>query len=527
MNDYVRSVPERDDNSRQSPYASANLRGIIKYYLCSRVLAGVSGVLFAVLLVRHMDLVGYSRFATVLGIAGTVGILSSLGIEKAVTCFVPEGRIQLRGAALSRFIWRLLQLRTGVLVLMTGILLACWSYFSGDRAYPGAQAGLIALLIVGTNFFQFLVLVLQSLVQQKTLARVMVVQWGGRLLALALMLTLSPRIGLEQALYVMVVPEIAGSIMLFIVLRRYLKGLCSAQGEGRHVAGTWPAWRSVSKLMRHNYGYSWLITAPQGNSMIVIGSVFLTALQLGAYGFYVNLIERIRSYLPLNLMLNLAEPLLIAGYVEDRNFQRLCRRANLLYKPNFALLMLLFAWSCAVSPVITRLLTGGKYMEYSVFLPLLIAQVTLGSRNTILQVIVNGVGRSEILSKSGATALACMGLAFASFLFSGTTKLLLLTTPLVFEVVNCALTILLLKRAGLAYEWDGAFHLKVISAAAIAFAAAYGAQYHLVSALYQVLAAGVAAALAFGASCRFLRILDVEDLVAAQRLLRGRFAGDK
>jgi hypothetical protein len=169
---------ESGDIISQSPYASENIRHVMAYYVLSRILSGISGVLFSILLVRHMLVIDYSRFATIIGAAGTIGVLSSLGIEKAVTRFVPEGRIQHKGKVLARFIWRLLTLRIGALLMMTVVLVGCWSYFSSDRTYPVELFIPIFLVIVSANAFQFLSLLLQSLVQQKMLARILVVQWA-------------------------------------------------------------------------------------------------------------------------------------------------------------------------------------------------------------------------------------------------------------------------------------------------------------------------------------------------------------
>ena len=517
----MRSKAECPDDKPQSPYAPANVRGVLAYYVFSRILSGISGVLFVILLVRHMAVIDYSNFATTFGAAGIIGILSSLGTEKAVTRFVPEGRIQQRGKALSRLIWRLLGLRTIILLVMTVVAVGCWTYYSPDRTYSSEISSAIALVIIGTNFFQFLALIFQSLVQQKVLARIMVIQWAGRLALLLLMLSMSSSVGLEIALYIIAIPDVIGCILLFISLQQYLNNLCATCPEDVGDNETWPIWKDVGEIIRHNYGYSWLIAPPQGNSMIVITSTFLTSLQIAAYGFFVNLIERIRAYLPLNFMLNLAEPILVAGYVANRDFQDLCRRTNILYTLNFAFLMLLLAWTCAASQPLTNLLTGGKYTEYFFLLPLVIAQVTLGSHNTILQVIVNTVGQSDILTKSGATALAFMTTFAVTFLWLGPMKLITLATPLIFEIGNIVVTIFLLRRAGYMYQWRGIFHFKVVLAATIAFAIAYDVQDHIEGDLYRVLTAGVISTLAFTASCKLLRIISGDDIMSVTRSLRG------
>lgn len=523
MNDDAPAAGAIADGFPGSPYARANVRSVIARYLRARLLAGLAGLLFVILLARHMEVKEYARFATIAGIAATIGMLSSIGLEKAVTCFLPQGRLQQTGLLLSRFIWRVLGLRVAVLVAATAMVVGAWSLWTEESAMRGALILLIATWIIATNCFQFLALILQSLVQQGSLSLVLVVQWGSRLVLLAALLHGAHELSLRNAMIIMVVPELLGSLVLLIALLRHLQQLQSLVAiDTRYVLprASWPAWRDVRKLMRHNYGYAWLIAAPQANAMIVLVSVMLSVPQVAAYGFFAGIVERLRSYLPLQFMLNLAEPVLVAGYVRDRNFDELCRRSSLLYKMNVVLLMLLLAWSCVAAPMLTRVLTGEKYAAYAMIFPLLLAQIALGSFNTILQVIVNSVGRSEILTRSGSVALALMGLCFLGVMLSGRATLLLLATPLVFEIANIAVTVKLLHCAGFPYRWHGIFHVKVASASLLAAIAASHAVAGIGSLIVQVLAAAIVAATVFAMACALLRIVEREEMVALKMLLK-------
>jgi len=272
--------------------------------------------------------------------------------------------------------------------------------------------------------------------------------------------------------------------------------------------------------MRHNYGYAWLVAAPQANAMIVVAALVLGAPHVAAYGFFASIVERLRTYLPLQFMLNLAEPVLVAGYVRDRNFAELCRRSSLLYKMNSVLLMLLLAWSWASAPALTRLLTGDKYAADAMLFPLLLGQIALGSFNTILQVIVNSVARSEILTRSGSIALTVMALCFVAVLLSGRDPRLLLATPLVFELANIATTIFLLRRAGFRCPWHGLFHGKVAAAGMVAAIATTRAVGGIDNALVQVIVAVVVATAVFATACAMLRIAERDEVTAFKSLLR-------
>jgi pyruvyl transferase EpsO len=491
------------------------------HYLCGRLLSGAAGILFVILLVRHMDTHDYARFATMSGVAATLGMLSGLGLEKAVTRFVPEGRLCQAGPALSRFIWRIVALRVAALLTVTVTVVVSWSYIFAGTPRPTTGFALpLMVLIISINLFQFLALILQALVQQKTLTRVLVIQWGGRLLLLLALLSLGLHLDLKQALYIVAVPDAIGSVVLAAAIGRYLSKLrTSGTDAGAPPRAPWPAWPEVWKTSRHNYGYAWLIATPQGNAMIVIASVFIAAPLIAAYGFFISIVERIRAYLPLMFMLNLAEPILIAGYIRDRDFEELCRRSQMLYNLNIILLMLLLAWCGAVAPALTNLLTDGKYGAYAFLLPLLFVQVALGSHNTILQIIANSVGRSDILSKSGAVALACMMLGLLLCLRSGASPLLF-ATPLIFEIANIVVTVWLLRRYGFHYSIQAWFHFALALACAAAYFAARAAASAVDHVMLQLGAAGAAATVAFLLAGYALRVVSPKDIIAVKQLLR-------
>jgi O-antigen/teichoic acid export membrane protein len=520
MNDDANPARAIADRFPGSPYARANVRTVIAHYLRARLLAGMAGVLFVILLARHMEVREYARFATIAGISATLGMLSSIGLEKAVTCYVPQGRIQQSGQRLAHFIWRVLGLRVAVLVAATSVLAGAWTLWADAPALPAALVLIVALWIVAANCFQFQALILQCLVQQRSLSLVLIVQWGSRLTLLAVLLYGVHDLSLRNAMVIMLMPELLGNAVLLIALLRHLRQLAALDTFSVPAQSSWPVWRDVRTLMRHNYGYAWLIAAPQANAMIVLVALILSVPQVAAYGFFASIVERLRSYLPLQFMLNLAEPVLVAGYVRDRNFDELSRRSSLLYKMNVVVLVLLLAWSCVVAPVLTRLLTGEKYAAWAMIFPLLLGQIALGSFNTILQVIVNSVGRSEILTRSGSAALALMGLCFLGIMLSGRGTFLVLATPLVFEIANIATTILLLRRAGFPCKWHGLFHAKVASAGLAAALVTSEVVTGIGSGMLQVVAAALISASVFATACALLRIAERGEIAALKVLLR-------
>jgi pyruvyl transferase EpsO len=502
-----------------SPYSRDSVRKGILHYLLGRGMSAVAGFATVILLVRHMQVSAYAGYTAILGLTTVAGMLAGLGMERALTRFIPEGHLHHPPQLLARFIWVTSALR---LAVMTAVIAAVWLAWPLLAAhFPGLGETFplgVAFLMLNTAMFQLFSAVMQALVQQKTLTRILVVQWGGRLLLILALVAAYADIGLEQAVWLMAIPDGIGALILVAVIHRYLAGLPQQDAQaGQHAP--WPPWKQVRRLSLDNYGYNLVAALPQGSAMIVLAASLLAAPFVAAYGFFINLIDRVKQYLPLQFMLNLAEPVLIAGYVKDGDFERLCHHNRLLYKFNLMFLMPALAWIAAVAPQLTAMLTGGKYADHAWILPLLILQLALGSHATIIQIIINAIGKSQILSVSGSMALLAMAAAIGLAILSGH-PMLMAAAPLVYEAVNNLAAVAGFWRRGYGYDLQWRFHEKLVSATAIAALSAYAAAAYIVMPVLQILAAGATALLVFISAIALMRALDAEDFLTLRSLLR-------
>ncbi len=504
-----------------SPYSRDNVRRGLAHYLLGRGMSAVAGFFTVVLLVRHMEVPAYATYTAILGFCTLAGMLAGLGMERALARFIPEGALHQPGAALARFIRIACAARLTVTALLILVVLLSWTVLAENfnaLALAGSFPLALIFLLLNSSMFQFFSAVMQSLVQQKKLTRVMVVQWGGRLVLILGILSSNGGITLEQALWLMALPDGIGALILGWMVHNYIGASGKRMPAGDRTTACWPPWRQVNRLALNNYGYNLLAALPQSSSMIILAAAFLTAPFVAAYGFYINLLERIKQYLPLQFMLNLAEPVLIAGFVRDRNFERLCSYSRLLYKFNLLLLMPGLAWLAAIAPALTQILTGGKYAEHAWVLPLLVLQLAMGSHATIMQIIINAVGRSGILSISGCAALAAMALVIGLTLASGHYQWLV-AAPLAYEMVNNLVAMTLLGRQGLRYDPQWIFHGKLLAATVAAWMAASFAGAHVEALTAQVLLAGVVGTAIFGLTAALLHMADPAEFETMRDLL--------
>ncbi|WP_164931995.1 oligosaccharide flippase family protein [Janthinobacterium sp. 17J80-10] len=515
-----------------TPYSHDNVRRGVLHYLLGRGMSAAAGFLTVILLVRHMEVAAYAAYTAILGFCVLAGMLSGLGMERALTRFIPEGVMQHPGLPLRRFIWWTSAVRMAILLLLVCILYAFWpalaERFAGLAMVPKFPLALAAVL-ASNAMFQLFSAVMQAMVQQKNLTRILVVQWAGRLVLVLAILSGGTGITLEQALWLMAVPDGIGTVILAWTIHKCLRTPPAStkheQLQERDENDPWPPWQQVGKLSLNNYGYNLLAALPQGSSMIILAAALLAAPFVAVYGFYINLIERFRQYLPLQFMLNLAEPVLIASYIRDRDFARLCHHGRLLYKLNLLLLLPALAWLGAVAVPMTHILTGGKYTEHAWILPLLIAQIAVGSHATILQIIINAIGKSGILTVSGCSALVAMMLAIGLVLFSGEYSWLVVA-PLVYEMVNNLAAVTLLGKNGWPYDLQWRFHAKLLLATAGAWAGALFACAQIASPLGQVLLAGVVVAALFCLSIALLRVVEPGELQSLRGILNRKNGQD-
>ena len=514
-----------------NPYGRDSVRRGIFHYLTGRTLSGIASFVSIVLLARHMDIKSYAGYVALTGLMMLTAALGELGIGRVIARYVPEGRLHHPVKNLATLIWRTSLLRFAAVVVFTLGLYLAWPlvprFFAAVRLahFPWALAG----YLLANVLFQHFSAVLQALVQQKTLTRIMAIQWGGRLFLIMLFIHLYSALTLEQALWAMAIPELAGTAAILLLIRRHLSHLEAARqasGIGDDPA-SWPDWRAVRTMALHNYTYNLLAAPPQGYFMRMMVAALLPAPVVASYGFFMSLVERARQYLPSQLMYNLAEPVIIAGYLKDHDFGKLVQRAQLLYKINLLVMLPFLALALIYGSDIAQLLAADKFVAYAWLLALFLMQLMIGNHMMPIQLLLNTLGASDVLSKSGLISLIAMAISFAAIMAWGR-PLALVFTPLVYEVVNNLTAIFLLRKRGHEYNHPISFLAKLTAIFVVACIAMLTIYNLLGSALWaRLLAASAASSAVFLTGYVLLKILDGADTGTLRLLLPKKYFGGK
>lgn len=432
-----------------SPYSKEAVKRSFLHFFIGRGIAGLAGFATVILMARYMDIKSYAGFTALTGLISFAGILSSLGLERVIARYLPEARLTRSTQVLGRLIWTLTLVRLIASAIICLVMYVTWpvlmQYFKDVELvyFPIA----LVCFVLAESMFQHFSAVFQSLVQQKALTQILVIQWAGRLIMLWFALQDDYQISLEEALWMMALPEMLGIVAFIFVQQFHLKRLAASD---QHATSSRPLdWQGMANMAAHNYGFTLLAAPPQGYFVKMLAAIFLPTSLVAAYGFFMTLAEKIRQYIPLHFFYNLIEPVLVGHYVQHQDFAKLTRFCQWLYKSNLLILVPAIVWIAVAGSHMVDMLTAGKYHAYVWVLLLVLVQLTIGSHVVVLQLILNALEKSKLLMQAGAVSLVVMLLYWAAV--TTLNPVLLITGPIVFSLVCNIYIIRKLNNMGYGY----------------------------------------------------------------------------
>lgn len=335
-----------------------------------RVVSQLATVLGYVVLVRALSLYSlgiYSLLYSVIPIAGTV---ASLGLEQTLKRFQPEF-LRLDNLAGSGWLVRsVTRARLVSTLALIALLLLAWRLVAPIFGLQAHRADFALLSIVVVLYFQ--VILLQSSLASHMLHRYSVgsavVLSMGKLLAYLVLLRLSGTLTLKGAILADTGAYLLTYGFLYISHRR----LCSDEYAN---AGYRPSlderrrMRRFAILSNFSDASSLLLYVQTDNFFI---AALLNPIAVGTYAFYARLNEMTLNLIPIRLFENVVNPLFFSVRSEQAA-ERLPRYFTLLVNLSLLVQLPLIAYSIAYHREIVQLLFGGKFIEYSALLPVIVA----------------------------------------------------------------------------------------------------------------------------------------------------------
>jgi pyruvyl transferase EpsO len=235
-----------------SPYSKEAVKRSFLHFFIGRGIAGLAGFATVILMARYMDIRSYAGFTALTGLISFAGILSSLGLERVIARYLPEARLTRSAQVLGQLMWTLTFVRLIASAIICLMLFLAWPLLMQWFKDVDLVAFPVALLcfVMAESLFQHFSAVFQSLVQQKALTQILVIQWAGRLVMLWTALKADHQISLEEALWMMALPEMLGIVAFIIVQQMHLKQLAKSD---QHTVSNRPMdWQGMANMAAHN-----------------------------------------------------------------------------------------------------------------------------------------------------------------------------------------------------------------------------------------------------------------------------------
>ncbi len=376
-------------------YSRDRVRKSLIHYLFGRGVASLLSFASAILLIRAFSVPTYAAYTALSGLFYFISIFSSAGIPRVIPRFLPEFRqngaertirVCLRWLTFVRMVFLLCLLMP--LYLLADLVFGYLSITEGtDVMIP------FCLFVVSKIAAEQYGLVLQTLLYQREATIANLIEFITRLGAIVAYMVHAKQVPLADVYWIFTAS--CGLAILYsqIKLSRFV-GKVNAREE------------RLSPLRLLRFGWdnylALLLSLPIMNGTTkLLAASFLTHFQTAVLGFSYTLTDVLMRYLPANLLLGLIEPVFMARYLKNKNFENLNEMALIILKINLFILAPITAWLVFDGAPLISLISSGKYTNAVMPIAALMIVMIIDSHEIVLTLIANAVEKSKILVSAG------------------------------------------------------------------------------------------------------------------------------
>lgn len=366
-----------------------------------RALSQAATIIGYVVLVRGMRKEDFGVFNLLYSIIPVVSTIASLGLEQTLRRYQPEYLLtgNSRGAAwLVRFVSNA---RLGTNLLVIGIVLLAWNHIAPIfqlTPYRGAFM-LFALLLLLHFQVQILQMTLASHMLHRYSVGAVVVMAIAKLIAYVALSRVNA-LTLEHA----IIADTIAYALAFTFLRGIYRSRCRDRDDYRTYQ---PSGDERRRLLRYglynnfNDAGTLLLDSSLDNFFI---AAIIDPVSVAAYAFYTRLIEMTSNASPLRLFDNVIQPMFFATPRSEAD-RRVPQYFTLLLNLNFVPQWPVLAFSLAYHAELVTVVFGGKYVEHSWLLPVIMGFSLVNSIGTPVTLVAQYDERAGLMLLSKVTAL--------------------------------------------------------------------------------------------------------------------------
>jgi len=352
-----------------SLYSAGRARRALFDTIGFRAISQVSSVLGYVVLVRALSEQTLGVFSLLYSVIPVIGTVASLGLDQVLKRFQPE---YLQAGDTRGATWLVRMVTVARLVSSTAILallLAAWNLVAPLFHLGGHRADFLLFSIVVLLYFQVALLQISlasHMLHRYSVGSVAVLSCCKLITYFALWhagaLNLRSAIGSDAAAYAL-------AYLFLVVMHRRL---CRPEADAPPYRPSVEQSRRLGRFaIASNFSDSGSLLLYTQTDNLFVGALMSPA-AVGTYAFYARLNEMTANLVPIRLFENVVQPLLFAVR-RDEAAEKLPRYFTLLVNINLLLQFPLIAFTIAYHREIVQSAFGGKFVEYSAVLPLVIS----------------------------------------------------------------------------------------------------------------------------------------------------------
>jgi O-antigen/teichoic acid export membrane protein len=450
-------------------YSLRRFRQALGYFISGRVIAALLALATFAIIVRYAAVTEYGAYVTLLAAMELAIALSTLGVDWIGLRYLPECRLSGSRRTLRRFIVGLLVVHGLTLLIgacIASVVLDSVAGLLDLAAWRGLILWWVAILVIeGLARFTRDV-VLGSLMLQGFAQGALVMRNAVQLAALIGLLATGATIDAMTLTQVELIAALVSAIAALGLLAMALRPSNGATPEQKPWRLPEPA--RLGSVAFHNYATAMLGQAYSPQVLTLLAGTLFGAAGAALFGFCLRVMDLVNKHLPGNFLMQLLRPMLLAKYLDGRNFGRLNSLVLLVHKVSVILLMPAIVLVGLHGSLIIGAFTGDKYVEAPAILLVLFVYLIARNHLTILGIVLNALERMGLATRAalctlvllpvlillGASGLGPMGLAIGM---------------LVESVALNGLVLLGLRRAGFAYQVQAKRFARVVLAGLLAY----------------------------------------------------------
>lgn len=406
-------------------YSADRVRRSLVHYLLGRGTASLASFATAILLIRIFPVNTYALYTAFSGLLVFIGMASTGGIDRVVPRFLPELKQVGADRTMRSYIIWLSGLRMFFTLCILLPLLLFSDSIAGFLKFTGAAGPSVlfsfsAFVLARTMSAQFS-LVLQSLLHQREATIGNIIEFVTRLAVILIGYLYFDRMALDTVYWIFFVSSGLGCTYLCVQVYRYTGKMDAV--KDRQEVDRIPLQRLL-QVGWNNYLYRFLGFPTTTQASKILAASFLASFQTAILGFSCTIIDVMVRYLPASLLLGLIEPVFMARYSEDRNFENLNQMAQIVLKINLFLIAPAAAWMAFAGSPVLGVISVGKYTDAALTIVALMVWVMIYSQQLVLQLILNAIEETHLLVSSNLRVLLFLPVYLGLILGLGLTGLL-------------------------------------------------------------------------------------------------------